>query len=521
MAKLADNFEFSAPKRAVNTSYNCEAAYFRATKSGCLTDTEIHQFYADFGKNILPAIKETCILLIRTPVSRRLKVRLQALVLIAALSGCAAVYIPADVREDADGLSVEVVDVTAQTVRAANSNTPYAPRQLPDAFLETAGTEPGLRGLGALPENPFQPAPRPTTPVLRAPPVLEQSPYVIGVGDVLVLATPTGGGSVEELSGLLAAQNRRQGYTVQDDRTITIPDVGRIEVGGLTLARAEDAIFSSLIDRQIDPSFSVEIAEFNSQRFSVGGAVNNPSVLPISLGPVYLNEALAAVGGTTISDTEFASIRIYRDGELYQIPWTDYANSSEWQRIPLTDGDSIFVDTSFQLAQAEAYFEQQIRLFEIRRSARADALSELQTEINIRRAQLEERRSNFETQLDLGAVDRDFIYLTGEVDTPQRYPMPFNGSLSLADALFEAGGIAESTGNPRQIYVLRQEGGNPGVTAYRLDGSNVVNMVLATQMELRPSDIIFVAEQPVTRWNRAVRQIVPSLITSGVRAATN
>jgi len=31
-------------------------------------------------------------------------------------------------------------------------------------------------------------------------------------------------------------------------------------------------------------------------------------------------------------------------------------------------------------------------------------------------------------------------------------------------------------------------------------------------MELRPNDIIFVAEQPVTKWNRTVSQIGPSFI---------
>jgi polysaccharide export outer membrane protein len=59
------------------------------------------------------------------------------------------------------------------------------------------------------------------------------------------------------------------------------------------------------------------------------------------------------------------------------------------------------------------------------------------------------------------------------------------------------------------------------VVAWHLDASNVVNMVLATRFELRPNDVVFVAEQPVTRWNRVVQQMTPSLILSGVNAATN
>ena len=444
-----------------------------------------------------------------------------AALLFLSLSACGVAYIPAEIRQGEGDAAVEVVQLTNVSLLDANRGSSYVPRQLPAAFDATAGMGQGLRGLGALPEAPIQAELRPAPLQLRVPPNVTRGPYEIGVGDVLVLATPAGGSSVEELTGLLASQNRRQGYTVQDDGSITIPDVGRVQVGGSTLSAAEDAIFGKLIESQIDPSFSVEISEFNSQRVSIGGAVRNPTVIPIRLGPVYLNEALAAVGGVETTDPEFASVRIYRGGELYQIPLNEFNNDSQLQRLELLDGDSVYVDTEFRLDRAEAYFEQQIRVAELRRSARTDALTELSAEIAIRRNQLAEERSNFRDRLDIEAVDRDYVYLTGEVGTQIRYPMPFERQSSLADALFEAGGVAESTGNPGQIYVLRDSNNNGQVTAWHLDGSNVVNMVLATRFELRPNDVVFVAEQPVTRWNRVVQQMVPSLIISGANAVVN
>ena len=57
-----------------------------------------------------------------------------------------------------------------------------------------------------------------------------------------------------------------QGYTVQDDGAIAIPDVGRIVLGGLTLEEAEDAVFRSLVEARLDPSFSIEVAEFKRCR---------------------------------------------------------------------------------------------------------------------------------------------------------------------------------------------------------------------------------------------------------------
>ena len=44
---------------------------------------------------------------------------------------------------------------------------------------------------------------------------------------------------------------------------------------------------------------------------------------------------------------------------------------------------------------------------------------------------------------------------------------------------------------------------------------------MATRFELRPNDVIFVAEQPVTRWNRVIQQITPSIISITASAAGN
>ena len=57
--------------------------------------------------------------------------------------------------------------------------------------------------------------------------------------------------------------------------------------------------------------------------------------------------------------------------------------------------------------------------------------------------------------------------------------------------------------------------------AFHLDASDVSNLVLATQLNLRANDIVFIAEQPITRWNRVVQQLVPSLINTGVGLAAN
>ena len=136
---------------------------------------------------------------------------------------------------------------------------------------------------------------------------------------------------------------------------------------------------------------------------------------------------------------------------------------------------------------------------------------------------LEEQRGNFEARTGLGAEDRDYVYLAGEVVQQARFALPYNQQATLADVLYENGGFETTVGNPSEIYVLRASD-NPAefgaVTAWHLNAKNIVNMTLATQFRMHPDDIIFIEAQPITSWNRALAQTIPNLIGTATRVAT-
>jgi len=452
---------------------------------------------------------------------------LKSLYIIAAITmitACDTVYRSPAVDAGFDGgTNVRVIKMNAETVVQAN-RSPYQPRTLPAIFSQTAGLGSTGRGVGALPAPTVGLETPPSAVALRPPPPADRGPYMIGVGDVVLLSTPNSGSTLDELSGLLAAQNSRQGYTVQDDGSINIPNVGRVMIAGMTIEAAEDDLFQRLVENQIDPTFSLEIAEFNSRRVSIGGAVGRPGVLPVGLQPVLLGDALASVGSIVAPDLEFATVRIYRDGSLYQIPATTLFERGDLLNTQLVNGDAVFVDTSFELDRAQTYFEQQIILTQARQQARAAALAELNTEVSIRRGALNEARANYQLRRDLGADERDYVYLAGEVGSQSRFALPFETTASLADAVFDtARGIASETGDVSQIYVLRasddpREFG--AITAWHLDARNAANFAMMTDFELRPDDVIFVAQQPITRWNRTISQILPTVF-GAASMATN
>ena len=435
-----------------------------------------------------------------------------------ALSGCGLIYTVPSVHDGepfatdyGTDFDVRVVRLSHETAAAANLE-PYVPPRLPLAFQPDAVVS--MSEIESeLPELPA--AVRRGTGgravATRLPPQGEPQPYRIGVADLLLLSVQEPAATLEELPGLISAQAKRQGYVVQDDGAINIPDAGRVRVAGLTLRDAEAAIFETLVNAGIDPSFSLEIAEFNSQRVSVGGLVGAPQLVPITLKTLHLDEALQLAGGARIPEPETTVIRLFRDGTTYQIPAERYLEDRSVQNTILRDGDSVFVTTTS--SETPLALQYQSSLLGLHQQRRSNLLQERE----LARQELVDRRQLFRDRVELGAVEQPYAYRAGEVRQPGRVALPFERSFNLADVLFEQGGMRIENADYAEIYVLRpatepeQYG---ALTAYHLNAENAANLAVATQFEIRPNDVVFVAEQPVTSWNRAISQILPQLLLS-------
>nr|WP_272209962.1 SLBB domain-containing protein [Marinicella sp. W31]MDC2875809.1 hypothetical protein [Marinicella sp. W31] len=160
--------------------------------------------------------------------------------------------------------------------------------------------------------------------------------------------------------------------------------------------------------------------------------------MPITLTPLYLDEAITEAGGVAISDPTNATVRIYRDDQSYQIPATKLFAKNDIPKVLLHNGDRVFVDTEYSVELAEGYMRQELELAKFQRDV------------------LEEQRDIFKTRVSMDAVSRDYVYVFGEVKNQGRWPLPFDQYATLADAMFEQGGIQPVTGNPRRIYLLRK-----------------------------------------------------------------
>ena len=98
------------------------------------------------------------------------------------------------------------------------------------------------------------------------------------------------------------------------------------------------------------------------------------------------------------------------------------------------------------------------------------------------------------------------VFILGGV-SPQIFKINPANRETLADILFTTGGpLSASSAKRSEVYLLR--GSNP-VVAYHLDAQSPTRLIVADAMELRPNDILYVAEQPIISFNRTLATIIP------------
>ena len=435
--------------------------------------------------------------------------RFWCLLFFIALIGCDTVYTSPKVGIAGANTPVEIIPLNFETALMANQS-PYHPRGIPRALTKVAGsgniTPKGRTPATTVTLPPMQKA------IIALPNPPTSSPYIIGVSDVVQLRVPND--NVQ--NNIQSITPKRQGYNVHDDGTIALPDVGRIAIAGLSLPDAEEAIYQALVARDIEPAFSLDIIQFNSKKVSLAGSVRNPKVQALGLQPVYLEEALQSAGGIFASDDKQARVELYRDGERYQIPAKELFSQTYLKTIPLLDGDAVVVALTNDPDAERRAFDQKVRIASEQRLSRSAAVVERESEFRIRSERIKQERENAAKLLEIGAIERDYVYLLGEHKNQGRFALPFNGTASLADALLDGGGMSTREADLAQIYVLRAQVITNVMTAYHLDARAVTNFAAATRFQMRPNDIVFVTEQKVTQWNRVMQQIVPSLLTKGL-----
>jgi polysaccharide export outer membrane protein len=143
-------------------------------------------------------------------------------------------------------------------------------------------------------------------------------------------------------------------YRVSDDGFVSFPLLGRISVGGATLAATQEKVRSMLMNGYIrDPQVRVDIQEYKSQSIFVSGEVRSPAEIRMT-GGMTLLKALAQAGSPLSSaSSELTIARQKKLGagegtaspestEVIRVNWRDL-QTGRANDVNLQDGDVVFV----------------------------------------------------------------------------------------------------------------------------------------------------------------------------------
>jgi polysaccharide biosynthesis/export protein len=100
------------------------------------------------------------------------------------------------------------------------------------------------------------------------------------------------------------------------------------------------------------------------------------------------------------------------------------------------------------------------------------------------------------------------VFVVGEVERPGGV-MFNNGHMTLNEALGNAGGINQASGDASQVYVVRGRDTTQPVV-YHLDASNASAMATADSFDLKPNDVVFVDTSSLVKWSRVISLILPT-----------
>lgn len=298
---------------------------------------------------------------------------------------------------------------------------------------------------------------------------ISQYQYLIGAGDVLnitvwdhpELTIPAG-----------SFRNATEaGNWVGADGTIFYPYIGHVYVVGLTVGKVRETLARKLAKYIESPQVDVNVSAFRSQKSYITGAVGSPGPQAITNIPLTLLDAINRSGGIT-SNADWKNVTLTRNGIKETVSLRSLIQEGDLtQNRLLTNGDIVHIPLN----------------------------------------------------------DNQKVFVMGEVNEPQTLMIDRTG-MSLTEALSDAGGIDQLNADATGIFIIRNrlqdkkrcelkelnligDSFNSDVIAdiYQLNMKNATALILGTEFELLPYDVVYVTTAPISRWNRVLQQLLPTV----------
>ena len=231
---------------------------------------------------------------------------------------------------------------------------------------------------------------------------------------------------------------------------ILLPGVGSIPAVNRTINAVHKQITSILIRKGFKPSFQLELTEAISKKAYLIQKNVGSTVVPLSSSKITLREIILESEISIISTSGLSVITLKRNGQVFRMTGDDI--------LDLNTPDILVVNDDQIEVESLAYKPGQ-------------------------------------------------VFALGGAGSAQIVPIDPSKRETLADVLFvPKGALSNLLAKRSEVYLLR--GRNPSV-AYHLDAQNVSRILVASKTELRPNDIVYVADRPIISFSRTLAEILP------------
>ncbi|MDC0580893.1 hypothetical protein OAO54_02430 [Amylibacter sp.] len=230
---------------------------------------------------------------------------------------------------------------------------------------------------------------------------------------------------------------------------ILLHGLGRFKAANRSLAEVRADISHVLLEKGFVPSFQLEVTDFKSRNFFLITSKYGAKNIPLKTSELSLREAILNSNSDHNSDS-LTVVVLKRNGLSYRMTLQEVLGGGA-SKIFVQDGDIIELkDLKYKLGE---------------------------------------------------------VFALSGAESAQMVPIDPSRRETLADILFVSNGALNNLLAKRsEVYLLR--GRSPSV-AYHLDAQNVSRILVAAQTELRPNDIVYVADRPIISFSRTLAEINP------------
>ena len=240
---------------------------------------------------------------------------------------------------------------------------------------------------------------------------------------------------------------------VSEDGSIFYPFAGKVRVSGMTANEVRSILTEKLSKYIKSPQVDVAVSAFNARHATIVGAVGKPGRFSVTNVPLTLLDALN--GAVPTERADLSQVILRRSGREYIVDVSKYISDGLDSQNPIALPKDVILVPKMRI---------------------------------------------------------ETVYTFGEIKVGE---LEISGSeKSLTSILARRGGIDKIRADARGVFVFRKAADDAPLKVYQFSLAEPSILVFAQAFDMRAGDVLFVTQEPISRWNDAISKVLSPVVTT-------